>query len=207
MAFSSTNPMNVFPQAYIDKVTADTLEGNVVFFRDANMSQETLRMYKRGLVIQETGFFDATTLEGGLAAQVRYNIYTSQTETIAQGFAKYKCWTFQPGSFFKVLDLYGKEHRSLVTLLQIPAYTVPYFALNSHPQEAALVADSRDRYDAMQGMPIGASLGDHYWLKRTAFPLGINDDGTYFYRFDYGDQPSLDPLYEPKSFFKRLFKR
>ncbi len=198
---------DTFPPAYITQVAQDTFEGIKTYFRDANISLETYQQYKTGLVIQETGFFDTSELEGGLTALVRYNIYTNQTTQLKESFRQYRCWTFPRGCYFKVLNRYNQKNHGLVTLLQIPVHAVPYFALNKHPREAEIAEDSKQRFQNMMALPPRPELNDEYWIKRTAFPVGINDDGGLFFEFDYGKQQNLNPNYVRKGFFKRLFKR
>jgi hypothetical protein len=196
-----------FTPAYITQVEEDTFGGTKTYFRDANISVETYLQYKNGLVIQETGFFDTSELEGGLTALVRYNIYTNQTNELTESFRQYRCWTFPRGCYFKVLHRFNQKNHGLVTLLQIPVHAVAYFALNTHPREAEIAEDSIQRFQSMMAQPPNPALNDEYWLKRTAFPLGISNGGGLFFEFDYGKQQNLNPNYERKGFFKRLFKK
>jgi hypothetical protein len=198
--------MNTFTQEQIKKITADTFEQLETYYRDANIGPHNFKKYIKGLVIRETGYMDATRFKSGLTAKVRYNIFTQQHDQLKSSFKQYGCWTFPQGCYFKVLDVYANERNGLVTLLQIPFYAVPYFAMNKHAQEAQLVETSRTLFEAASKQAPIPALTEEYWLKRTAFPLGIDDNGDFFYHFDYGKQQKLNPA-RPKGFFKRFFKK
>jgi hypothetical protein len=199
--------MNPFPPAYIAKISEDVFAGTRPYFRDASLTTEIVCKYRPGLLIQETGHMDVSEMEGGLAASTRYMVYTNQRSQLQTSFAQYKCLTFPRGCYFKVLDMRRIDNQALVVLLHVPAYALPFFAVRSHPEEAVLQAQALQRFMDMREKPPQEELADPYWLRRTAFPLGIAVDGNYFYHFDYGDLQHLDPLHERKGFFRRLMGR
>src|SRR5688572_19428289 len=167
--------MDQFNAAFIERVTQDTLMGLETYFRDANLSQEVFSKYKPGIVIQETGFVDVSELEGKPAAQVRYQIFTSKSQTSKESFAMYGAWTMPRGCYFKVVDVYVHDHFALITLLHIPTYTVPFFAQNHHPEEDAITLESRKRFEGALLEDTLEAIADEYWRRRTAFPIGIDD--------------------------------
>jgi hypothetical protein len=197
-------PMQNFSQTTINQATTDATTQLSMYIREANLPHGVFELYKRGLIIQETGHFDTTTFEGGMKSSTRYIIFSSQQGEIKPSFSRYGCFTFDRGCFFKVLDVYTLHQRRLITLLHIPAETVSYFALHQHPTEEAIVMEAWQRFQKIQAIDPVPELTDAYWIKRTAFPIGITADGGYFFQFDYGNQQALNPLYEPKGLFHRL---
>jgi hypothetical protein len=183
-------PMEEFTAAYVERIRQDTFVGVETFFRDADLTPEILAQYKPGIVIQESGWIDVTELEGAPVAGTRYQIYTCQSDAFKQSFPAYRAWTMPRGCYFKVLDVYGEHHHMAVTLLHLPTYSVPYFAQNQHPGEAAVVEAARTRFS--QALQEGAAkpVTEEYWRRRTAFPIGIAENGTFFFQYPPGETAS-----------------
>ncbi|MBK9449568.1 MAG: hypothetical protein IPN95_09150 [Bacteroidetes bacterium] len=177
------------------------------FIRDANFAPGVFGKYKPGLVIQETGFIDVSEFESGPLAHSRYHVITNMANEFRESFVAYGAWTMPRGCFFKILDVLLEGQYALITLLQIPADQVAFYAMNQHSQEAEIVETSRSRFRMDLAKDPNPALDDEYWLRRTAFPIGIADDGTYFFQFDYGHQPKKDPLYTRKGWFRRWLKK
>lgn len=207
IVMKTAKPINVFPKAFADKVHEEVFGNLNTYFRDTHLPLAQFRLYEPGLLIQEIGYMDVTTLEGGLIGNVRYIIHTPQSKSFKRSAGQYESWTIPQGAYFKVIDVHANRTFGLVTLLQIPEYAIPYFALNQHSSEAGLVIDGRRRFEAMIDIAPHPALKDDYWIRRTAFPIGINANGGYCYRFDYADQPERDPLHKPKGFFQRWFRK
>ncbi|MFN8398354.1 MAG: hypothetical protein U0176_27340 [Bacteroidia bacterium] len=172
------------------------------FFRDANLTEASKRLYRKGIVFEEEGFIDVSEWEGGLAATCRYHIVSSISNNYSASFPNYGAWTIPRGSYFKVLDIHTIGDYTQITLLQIPKMALDYFATRDHEEEAEIVARSRVSFtDNLQKLPV-KELSDSYWLRRTEFPLGISDEGTFFYvHRDRTVRP------KPEGFLKRLFRR
>lgn len=199
-------PQQNFSQAFIEKLEDDCLRHLECFFRDAMMSSRVFMKYKSRQILKEEGFMDVSELEGGMAAHVRYHIFSGICENYKESFSEFSAWTLPRNCFFKVLDVTDKQDFGLITLLQIPEYAISYFALNTHPIEAKLVADAHARFDIAIETPPIAVRKDPYWLKRTRFPIGIQWDNSFFFEFDYSDFPKLDPSYKRKNIFQRIFR-
>jgi hypothetical protein len=189
------------------QIAAPSISELEIFIRDVNFGPGTLGMYKTGLVLQETGFIDVSEFDSGPIAHARYHVITSKADEFRPGFVAYGAWTMPRGCFFKVLDVLFEGDHVLITLLHIPAESVPFYALNKHTDEDKIVANSRQRFQKELVQPPNPALVDDYWLRRTAFPLGIADDGTYFFQFDYGKNPKMDPLYKRKGLFRKWFAK
>jgi hypothetical protein len=185
--------------------SVETVNELETFIRDVDPALGIFQKYKKGLVIQETGYIDVSEFESGPLAHLRYHILTTHGDEFNQRFPEYGALTMPRGCFFKVLDAWLVDRYALVTLLHIPEELVPYYALHTDVQEPAIVAASRQRYQASLAMMPNPALEDEYWLRRTAFPVGIDDDGSYFFQFDYGQQGLETQRQPPKGLFRRWF--
>ncbi len=183
------------------------LEDMETFIRDTSFAPGVMGKYKPGLVIQETGYIDVSEFQSGPLAHVRYHVITSMANEFREGFVSYGAWTLPRGCFFKIIDVFSDGSHVLISLMHIQEDQVANFALNQHRDEEALVSASRKRFLQDMQLPPNPALDDAYWLKRTAFPIGIADDGSYFFQFDYGQQPKKDPLFQRKGFFRRWFAK
>lgn len=172
------------------------------FFRDANLTDASRMLYRKGIVFEEEGFIDVSEWEGGPAASCRYHIVTSISHNYSRSFPNYGAWTIPRGSYFKVLDVYDVGDYTQITLLQIPRMALDYFAAREHPEEAEIVKKSRIKFEEDLKQPPVKDLADRYWLRRTEFPLGISDEGKFFYV--HRDR-TIKP--KPEGFLKRLFRR
>jgi hypothetical protein len=204
MKASAKQQQEGYDPDFVEKVGTLTFSETRTFYRDTNLDFVAESKYKPGLVIQEIGFADVSCLEGGLIGTTRYHIVTNQYLQFKASFGMYGASTLPRGCFFKVLEVIVRAEGNLVTLLHIDAIMVAYFATHVHPKEAKVAEMSRLRFEEALRMPTNPALDDSYWLKRTAFPLGIDDRGKHFFRFDYGDQYWLDPLYRRKCFWERI---
>jgi hypothetical protein len=199
--------MNVFNPELVQKLTEDTFEGLETFFRDSDLHHDVFDRYVPGTMMKEVGFMDVSELEGGPLARMRYNIYTNQGDRFQEHFLEYKCLTFPRGCYFKVVDRAKVGNNFLITLLHVPAYAVSYFALNKHPRESEIALDSLRRYQSMVKIAPRIELRDDYWLKRTAFPIGLDENQNFFFQFDYGNQQHLNPQFVKPSLFQKIFRR
>jgi hypothetical protein len=198
-----------FTAAYVERVRQDTFLGLEVFFRDADLAPEVLSKYKPGIVIQETGFIDVSQMEGGPVAQVRYQIYTSKWDSFKQSFPLYRAWTMPRGCYFKVLDVYMEQEHAAVTLLHVPTYSVPYFAQNHDPEEENVAKEGRRRFGRALGEGPSAVMKEDYWRRRTAFPIGIDENGAFFFQFEEGGETGNETgdRGKGKGFWQKLFGR
>lgn len=206
LTLNAAEQMNDFPQAFADRVTDDTFRKIETFFRDADLDRSTIDRYKPGLIIRENGFMDASMKEGGPSCQVRYQIYTNQRPSFTPNFIEYGSWTFPRGCYYKVLDVTRFDRHTVITLLHVPEYAIHYFEVHEHPKEEPIALESRRRFEMMQTQPPRPEF-DAFWYRRTAFPIGIDPDGSYFYN---NHQPKPAPVVPERSlvgFFRRLLRR
>ncbi len=206
LTLNAEQRMNEFPQAFADRVTDDTFRKIETFFRDADLDRATVARYKPGMIMRENGFMDATLKEGGPSCLARYQIYTNRRSAFTANFAEYGSWTFPRGCYYKVLDVAQYEGHTLITLLHVPEYAMHYFAVHDHPKEDAIVKESRRRFEIMRTQPPRQEF-DAFWFRRTAFPIGIDSDGSYFYQEESPKTVPSTPEKPFVGFLKRLLRR
>ena len=170
----------------LDELLNQTFDNLSFFYRDHNLGEDFTAKYRRGLIIQERGFTDASYQRGGLAAKNRFLIASSQAKDLSQmpgANSAHGLVVIASGSFFKVLDVFEKSERRQITLLHIPAELVEFF--NSGEElssvEAQIVNAARADFEANFDAAPAPELQSTEWLNRTQSPLGISDEGDYFY--------------------------
>jgi len=155
------------------------------FYRDTTLDKDVLALYKVGVIFQEPTFCDATYKRGGMLAPHRYLITSSNArslEVFSENPQLGLC-VWQPGRFFKVIDIASIDEYTQVTLLEIPEDLLPYFQRD----ELAFIEQDfasqavKDFQEAVDLAPL-ADLNKNEWLDRISSPLGINDDLEYFYK-------------------------
>lgn len=157
------------------------------------MSDETLNKYYRGLIIQERAFVDASYRAGGLVARHRYLIVTPNARDLSmvppanpeQGLV-----VLMKDSFFKALDVYESHGHRQITILDIPEALVDVLNRGAELSdiEMELVAAARADFERHIVMKPVSALTDPQWRERVSFPLGMNDDGEFFYNHSPKDQ-------------------
>ena len=196
----------VFEQVDIAQLQAELYESSQIeallerafsnlsfFYRDANLSVEILDKYYTGLIIQERAFVDASYRAGGLVAKHRYLIVTPNARDLSmvppanpeQGLV-----VIMRDSFFKVLDVYESRRHTQITLLDIPEALVDVLDRGAElsDMEKEIAEAARADFDKHLAMKPVSALTDSEWLERVSFPLGMNDDGEFFYNHVPKDQ-------------------
>ena len=69
-------------QALLKYAIQQTCSNLTIYCRDANLPEEYMHKYKRGMVIRERGFVDATALCGGIVTNHRYMILSNQMKQV-----------------------------------------------------------------------------------------------------------------------------
>jgi len=81
---------------------------------------------------------------------------------------------------FKVVDIYQVEDKTQVLLLNIPGHALQVFRSMRFPLEIDLVQKAREDFDTrLRSEPLSV-LQEPEVLDRTAFPIGMSDEGEFF---------------------------
>ena len=162
-----------------------TFSGVGFFYRDADLEDGVLEKYRQGMIVQERGYVDCSYLDGGLAARHRYLIMTSQARDLHALVGmdpKYGPAIIQRDGFFKVLDVYWLRGHAQITLLHVPEELVNHLLtpeLNEIEEE--MVKAARANFEGNLANPAVPALTEAEWLERTAFPLGMSEEGDLFH--------------------------
>ncbi len=162
----------------------ETVSGVGFFHRDADLEDEVLEKYRTGMMIQERAYVDCSYLDGGLAAHHRYLIITDQAKdlhALAGMDRRYGPTIIERDSFFKVLDVYEIHGHAQITLLHISALVDPLPAHEVMEWEKKVVDAARANFEENLTKPVVPALTEVEWLERTAFPLGMSEEGELFF--------------------------
>jgi len=172
-------------QTELDRLLGLTFNNLSFFYRDNNLSDELIEKYRRGLIIREFGFTDASYLAGGLAAKNRFLIATAQAKDLsqmpplipAQGLV-----VVNRSSFFKVLDTEERDEHTQIVLLHIPEELSEFFDSGEELSEIEqqIVAAARADFEKSLNEDAVLELTQPEWLDRTVSPLGMSDGGEFF---------------------------
>lgn len=173
-------------QKYLDELLNQTFDNLTFFYRDSDLSDDLINKYYPGLIVQERGFVDTTYHSGGFTAKHRFLIASSHGRDLSMlpgGNPAHGLVVITKDSFFKVLDVIEKENRKQITLLHIPEELVDFF--NSGDElssvEEQIVEAARASFDTnIMAIPLDVLLQPS-WLNRVTAPIGISDEGEFFY--------------------------
>ena len=165
----------------IEEILNKTSPGLVMLYRDADLGTFG-SLYRAGMVIREKGYTDASRLGGGLVTTHRYVILSNHFFNAAE-FESGNGWglcILQRDSYFKVLDVYERQGKILITLLHVPDETWQIIDNVGRNLDKLFIEMSRMRFDEhLFAVPIPA-LTVNNWRKRCLYPLGLNDKGEWF---------------------------
>lgn len=172
-------------QSELDRLLASTFDNLSFFYRDNNLGDELIGKYRRGLIVRELGFTDASYKPGGLAAKNRFLIATSQAKDLSVmpgGNPAHGLVVVNRGSFFKVLDVEERGGHKQIVLLHIPEELSEFFDSGEELSdiEDQIVAAAREDFEKSLKEPAVQELTEKEWLDRTVSPLGMSDGGEFF---------------------------
>ena len=82
-----------------------------------------------------------------------------------------------------MLDIAEKENRKQITLLHIPEELIGFFSTGEtlSDTESQIAEEAKIDFDNSFDLPPAEELQQADWLNRLVDPIGISDDGKYFY--------------------------
>ena len=177
-----------------EKFTNWTLPGLQFFYRDTNAPVIVDATYHVGDIVRAGFFVDATTKLLKPAHKTRFLIASAHAAMFCEvdGLCKenpdVKKWnlcTFHFNSYFKVMDVYGKDGVTQVFLLHIPAAaafflgddeTAMNFMNEATGQETSLIDMARKSLDDKLKMDVHPRSLDLTFCKRMEQPVGLDDE-------------------------------
>lgn len=195
----------------IEEIFNQTFPGLALLYRDVELSNDLISKYKVGQIIHERGFTDASRFGGGPTAKLRYLIASAYGRDLSMfdpNAAKFGMIIISSGAYFKVLDVYEKDGKTQILLLNIPETGIELFSSTTTNVEQQVVEKGRRSFDEkINAEPIMTLLTDE-WKERTQFPIGMDDKGIFFdlpttnMEQSKHNQPTNE---KPKSFWTKLF--
>ena len=165
----------------IEQIINTTYPGITMLYRDVNLGS-IAKLYKKGMIIKERAFTDASKRGGGIITTHRYAIFSNRYMD-ASKFEQCTNWglcIMQSGSHFKVLDVYSKQEKTQITLLHLPEKHWEIFTNVKINLDEQLVLYTRKRFEELLTSPPVAELTTVDWLKRCSFPLGMDTKGNFY---------------------------
>jgi hypothetical protein len=172
----------------------ETFSGLALFYRDTTLAEELSSTYKKGQILMERGFTDMTFKGGGLSANLRYLIASSQAKDLSMfnpDAAQSGLVVLGSNAFFKVLDIYKVGKKTQVFLLNIPPAGIDLFATSTSNVEEDIIKVAREKFDSLINEALVPELQTTDWKDRTKAPIGMSDDGNFFH------QSKQPPTHQP----------
>jgi hypothetical protein len=168
-----------------EEIYNQTFRGLALFYRDTTLSENLISKYRVGQILTERGFTDMSFKGGGLTTNLRYLIASAHAKDLSAfdaESAKSGHVILTSNSFFKVLDIYAIGEKTQIFLLEIPESAVSFFAGNTSTIEADIIKKAKESFDLQINSTPVAELQTLDWKERTEFPIGMNDQGEFFYQ-------------------------
>lgn len=164
-----------------EKIINNVYPGLTHYVRDMNLDEELINKYKVNDIILEKAFTDCTSLISGLTKNVRYSIFSNNAHYIGElkDSKAPLVHVLDRDSVFKVLDVYKKDNKTLITLLHIPFEYINIFKKISNNLDEMVIKQARKRFEDCLNGDVVNELDDE-WYKRISFPLGMTEDGKMF---------------------------
>ena len=171
----------------LEEIFNRTFGGLTLFYRDTNLKEELISKYEPGKIIMERGFTDMSYKGGGMTTNLRYLIASAHAKDISAlnpDAAVSGHVILHSNAYFKVLDNYSIGNKTQILLLEIPQDAISVFSGSIINIEDDIVKKGRSSFDTrINTLPV-KELQTEEWIKRTEFPLGMDDNGELFYKGD-----------------------
>lgn len=168
-------------QSHEYMIVLSTVDSSEAYVRDVNLDEGLSNRYEVGQTITERAFVDATNRIGGIKTTHRYLILSNQMKDLS-AFEKDMNWGLhvtKPESKFKVLDIYKKDGKTQILLLQLPEGFERVFVMENNIIKQAIESSRELFEECLEKDPI-AEVTTPEWLERVSFPLGIDSEGNFF---------------------------
>ncbi|WP_291147344.1 hypothetical protein [Flavobacterium sp. UBA7680] len=162
----------------------DTFSGLKLYYRDTDLPDNLISNYKIGQIIQEKGFTDMTSIDGGLSGNFRYLIASAHAKDLSKfnpDSAKIGHFLLDTIAYFKVLDIQKIGNKTQVFLLNIPDNSILLLKNSSSNLEDEIIEKARRKFESKIHLALIPELQTESWKERTKSPLGMNDDGELFF--------------------------
>ena len=170
--------------ARLKAIYNETFSGLKLFYRDTDLPDDLISNYKIGQIIQEKGFTDMSSMGGGLSGNIRYLIASAHPKDLSKfnpDSAKIGHFLLDTIAYFKVLDIQKIENKTQIFLLNIPDNSISLFKNSSSNLEEEIKEKAQKKFKDKIHSPLVTVLQTEDWKERTKSPLGMNDNGEFFF--------------------------
>ncbi|WP_026728254.1 hypothetical protein [Flavobacterium denitrificans] len=170
--------------ARLKAIYSETFSGLKLFYRDTNLSDNLISNYKVGQIIQEKGFTDMTSIGGGLSGNLRYLIASAHPKDLSKfnpDSGKIGHFLLDSIAYFKVLDIKKIGDKTQIFLLNIPDNSLTLFKNSSSNLEEEIIEKARKKFNDKINIALIQDLQTQNWKERTKFPIGMNENGEFFF--------------------------
>ena len=165
-----------------------TLPGLTMYYRDADLPQDIIDAYERGMIIRSQTFVDVSGFAGRPTTNCRYIFASSKAAPMFRINPATEKWAFHTincNSYFKVLDVHQREGVTQLLLLHIPYAGIDFFRrsaliLNEENLEQSFVERARTSLEQKLTMDAPPALNEPEWRERTSFPIGLDANNNFF---------------------------
>ena len=172
-----------FNTEFIESVVNRTYPGLAMYVRDANLPDEMFGKYKRGMIVREKGFCDASSRVMGMVTTHRYAILSNHMADLSQ-FEHGTNWGLhvaKSDSRFKVLAKYEFNGKKLMLLLHLPDdESWRLFREMEFNLDEQIIENCIERFRNKCELDAVPELARNDWLERCSFPIGMDEDGNLF---------------------------
>ena len=175
--------MQNFDTELFEKTINEILPGLTMFVRDVNLSPQCAERYHNDLIIKERGFTDASARVMGMKTSHRFAILSNHMANLSamENGTNWGLFVAQRDSHFLVLDVYDYFDMTQILLLHLPDDERWKLFQNVHCNVFDdLVGMCRQRFENKCELEVIPELATDEWLKRCAFPLGMDENGNLF---------------------------
>lgn len=161
----------------------ETFSQVALFHRDTDLDEKLVSKYEVGQLLAERGFTDMSYKQSGMAKRIRFAIISNRAADLSQMDANAERYGFAVlpnDSFFKVIDIYEVNGKKQIMLLHFPVYGAAIMQ-HAHPEVVdSIIEQVRKQFDdSLTTSPL-PDLQEEEWVQRTAFPIGMSDEGEFF---------------------------
>lgn len=160
------------------------MSGCEYYIRDHNLDEKLIENYEVGEIITDPTYVDCTYKKTGINTSHRTLIVSDQMMDISEhehGTNWGLCITVT-NQTFKIIDIYKKQGKTQITLLQLNPMLIDLFEDHQTDFEKELIINTRKYFDECLEMDVLPELDTDDWKGRCYFPIGLNEDGSLFHR-------------------------
>lgn len=160
-----------------------TYPGATLYYRDCNLENKVLELYKEGQILRNGYFLDVSYKGGGTDKNTRFIIASSKAAKLYEinpDVEKYGHCCINANSYFKILNIYKLKDKTQIFLLHIPANGIEYFSNVSSNIDEQFIARAKKSFDEKAEINPIPELLEKNWVERTNFPVGMDGYNKFY---------------------------